>query len=300
MQPTWKGVMPALTTPFTESMELDVPFIEKHCRWFIEHGATALVPGGSLGEGTTLSFEEKVQLFEACVRAGGDRVPVVPGIASLSTGEAVALAQSAERVGCGGLMVLPPYVYQGDWRETRAHFEAVIQATALPCMLYNNPIAYGTDVTPEQMAQMAEAHPNLKAVKESSGNIRRITAIHALLGDRLSISVGLDDIVVEGVQAGAVGWVAGLVNALPLESQQLFDFALEGKTKEAQAMYAWFLPLLRLDTDPKFVQYIKLVQQELDWGHERVRTPRRVLIGEERDRVLSIIRSSLKARTVLS
>ena len=183
-------------------------------------------------------------------------------------------------------MVLPPYVYRGDWREMRAHVEAVITATPLACILYNNPIAYGTDFVPEQVRMFASQHDNVHAVKESSGDIRRITAIRALLGDRLSIFVGLDDAILEGVAAGATGWVAGLVNALPDESVLLFEHAAAGRWAEARALYEWFLPLLRLDTVPKFVQLIKLVQDEAGLGSERVRMPRMPLEAAEREMAL--------------
>jgi dihydrodipicolinate synthase/N-acetylneuraminate lyase len=226
-------------------------------------------------------------------------VPLVAGISGLGTAEAVALARTAQAKGAAGLMVLPPYVYKGDWRETEAHFTALLRATSLPCMLYNNPVAYGTDVAPEQMAELAAAHPNLVSVKESSTDVRRVTGIRALLGDRLAVFVGVDDVIVEGIQAGAVGWIAGLVDALPAESVRLFDLALAGRWDEARELYAWFLPLLRLDTVPKFVQLIKLVQQEVGMGSERVRPPRLVLAGAERDAALALIRERLGKRPKL-
>jgi 4-hydroxy-tetrahydrodipicolinate synthase len=208
----------------------------------------------------------------------------------------VATARLAEAKGCDGLMVLPAYVYRTDARETAAHSSAVIAATRLPCMLYNNPVAYGTDVLPEELAALAKKHPNLVAVKESSEDVRRVTEIRALLGERLAIFVGVDDLIVEGIGAGAVGWVAGLVNALPAESVRLFDLASAGRTEEARALYEWFLPLLRLDVVPKFVQLIKLVQQETGTGSERVRPPRLPLEGKERDEALALIRERLAAR----
>jgi 4-hydroxy-tetrahydrodipicolinate synthase len=193
-------------------------------------------------------------------------------------------------------MVLPPYVYRGDWRETRSHFEAVIGATDLPCMLYNNPVAYGTDVVPGQIRDLAAALPNLAAVKESSTDVRRITAIRSLLGDRLALLVGVDDLIVEGVEAGAEGWIAGLADALPEESVRLFDLARDGRVDEARALYDWFLPLLRLDTVPKFVQLIKLVQTETGLGSEPVRPPRLPLVGSEREEALTVIREALARR----
>ena len=292
----WRGVMPAITTPFTPGDEVDHPFLAGHARRLIASGCTGLIPLGSLGEAATLSFEEKVAVLETCVAAVGDRVPVVAGVSALSTEEAVTLARAAAAAGCRGLMVLPPYVYRGDWREMRAHVEAVITATPLSCILYNNPIAYGTDFLPDQVRTLAAAHTNLAAVKESSGDIRRVTAIRALLGERLSVFVGLDDAIVEGVAAGAVGWVAGLVNALPDESVLLYEHAMAGRHDEARALYQWFLPLLRLDTVPKFVQLIKLAQEEAGLGSERVRMPRMVLEGAEREMARAVIGEALAAR----
>jgi 4-hydroxy-tetrahydrodipicolinate synthase len=178
-------------------------------------------------------------------------------------------------------MILPPYVYKGDWRENKAHIAAILKATRLPGMLYNNPVAYGTDFLPEQIEELAGDFSNFAAVKESSTDIRRVTAIRALIDDRLSILVGVDDAIVEGVAAGAVGWVAGLVNAFPRESVHLFNLARAGKTKEASELYGWFLPLLRMDTVPKFIQLIKQVQQEAGVGCARVRAPRLELVRQE-------------------
>ncbi len=300
MQPTqWRGVFPAVTTPFTATGDVDHAFLASHCERFIATGSRGIVALGSLGEGATLSFDEKVAILDTLVRAAAGRIPVVAGIASLSTGEAVALAQAAERVGCGGLMVLPPYVYKSDWYEMRAHVSAVMQATGLSCMLYNNPAAYGTDFLPHQIAELAAGHATMHAVKDSSGDVRRITAIRALVGDRLALFVGLDDAIVEGVAAGADGWVAGLINALPAESVQLWDAAVAGDRATARRMYEWFLPLLRLDTVPKFVQLIKLVQQEVDLGHERVRAPRLLLVGTEREEALAITRQALATRAAI-
>lgn len=292
----WTGVFPAVTTPFAPDLSVDWTFLARHVEWLHGHGCTGLVPLGSLGEGATLSFDEKVQVLEVCREALAGRAPLVAGIAALSTAEAVALARAAEKAGCEGLMVLPPYVYRGDWRETEAHFHAVLAATPLSCMLYNNPIAYGTDVLPEQVAALAAAHPNLHAVKESSADVRRITAIKALLGDRLALFVGVDDVIVEGIAAGATGWIAGLVNAFPAESVRLFGLARGGSAAEAKKLYEWFLPLLRLDTVPKFVQLIKLVQQETGMGSERVRPPRLELVGAEREAALASLAEALCRR----
>jgi 4-hydroxy-tetrahydrodipicolinate synthase len=294
-QRDWAGVFSAITTPFASDLSVDHAFLREHTSWLVDNGCTGIVALGSLGESATLTFDEKVAILESCRAAVGDRVPVVAGIAGLSTAECIALARRASAVGCGGLMVLPPYVYRGDWRETDAHFSAVIEATRLSCMLYNNPIAYGTDVTADQLAELTR-HDNLHAVKESSGDVRRVTAVIERLGDRVNVFAGLDDMIVESIAMGASGWIAGLVNALPAESVQLFELARANHWSEARALYEWFLPLLRLDTLSKFVQLIKLVQSEVGKGTEHVRPPRLRLIGEERNRALALIREQLAAR----
>lgn len=292
----FEGVMPAITTPFNEDLTVDHEFIAKHVNWLIDHDCTGIVPLGSLGEGNTLSFDEKLAIVTTCVEALDGRVPVMPGISALSTAEAVALAQASAEVGCGALMVLPPYVHNGKMHETRAHFRAIFEATDLPCMLYNNPIAYGTDVTPEIIAELAEENGNMKAVKESSGDVRRITAVKALVGDRLAVFSGLDDMPFEASWSGASGWVAGLVNALPKESVDLFNLSRDGKRREAFEIYRWFLPLLRLDTVPEFVQLIKLVQAEVGMGTETVRPPRLPLPDAVHAEVLEMVRERLANR----
>ena len=296
MKMIWRGVMPATTTAFDEDLNIDHAFVATHAKWLVDEGCTAIIAPGSLGESATLSFNEKVALWDTLIAAVGERVPVVAAIASLSTAEAVALAKRGEDAGCSGLMVLPPYVYRSDWREMKAHIEAVFRATSLSCMLYNNPVAYGTDFLPEQIQELAAEHANLAAVKESSTDVRRITWIKELVGDRLDISVGVDDAIVEGIAAGAVGWVAGLVNALPKESVALFNYAMNGEHEKARELYYWFLPLLRLDTVPKFVQLIKLVQEEVRMGSTRVRPPRLELTGEELDQAKRVIRHALETR----
>ncbi|REJ77887.1 MAG: dihydrodipicolinate synthase family protein [Acidobacteria bacterium] len=292
----WKGVMPAITTCFDESLNIDHEFTARHLNWLVDNGCTGIVTNGSLGEGGALSFDEKNALWKTCVEAVGERVPVVAAIAAMSTADAIDQAKAAEDAGCEGLMVLPPYVYRGDWRETRAHVSAVIKATSLSCMLYNNPIAYGTDFLPEQVIVLANEHDNLHAVKESSTDVRRITAIKSLDEGRLDVFVGIDDVLVEGVKAGAVGWVAGLVNAMPVESVKLFDLAMAGRDEEAAELYRWFLPLLRMDTVPKFVQLIKLVQEKVGMGNARVRPPRMELKGAELDTALALIDAALETR----
>ena len=291
----WTGVISAQTTAFKPDYGVDHAFVARHAKWQIENGCDGIVALGSLGESATLTFDEKVAVLETLVKAiGGTRV--VAGIAALSTAEAVALARAAQRAGCARLMVLPPYVYSSDWREMKAHVQAVLRATRLSCMLYNNPPAYKTDFLPGQIGELAATHANLHAVKESSGDVRRVTALKALAGERLALFVGLDDVVVEGVRAGATGWIGGLTNALPRESVALYDLAMRGDARKADALYRWFLPLLRMDTTVKFVQLIKLVQQEVGMGHERVRGPRLALAGIERRAALATIRTALSRR----
>ena len=293
---TWHGVIPAMTTQFKPDYSVDHAAVAKHAQWLIKNGCTGIVALGSLGESATLRFDEKVAILKTLVEALDGKVPVVAGIASLSTLEAVDLAKAAEAVGCSGLMVLPPYVYTSDWREMKSHLQPVIRATKLSCMLYNNPVSYKTDFLPEQIAELAKEHSNLHAVKESSADARRVTALKAICGDRLTLFVGVDDLIVEGVRAGATGWIAGLVNAFPKESVALYNYAMRGEKKKADELYKWFLPLLRMDTVPKFVQLIKLVQQEVGWGHERVRAPRCVMAGAERKVALDTLQVALKNR----
>src|SRR5215218_9076730 len=296
MKMKWAGVLPATTTAFDEQLKIDHSFVARHAKWLIDNGCTGIVTPGSLGESATLSFDEKLAIWKTVNDAVGTRVPVVAAIASLSTAEAVRLGERAADAGCSGLMVLPPYVYKSDWREMKAHVETVFRATKLSCMLYNNPVAYGTDFLPEQIAELAAEHENFEAVKESSTDVRRITLIRELIGDRVAIFVGVDDVIVEGILMGAVGWIAGLVNALPRESVDLFNYAMQGEREKAMEIYNWFLPLLRMDTVPKFVQLIKLVQQEVGMGNARVRGPRLQLEGAELDQALRVIREALESR----
>ncbi|HSU95611.1 MAG TPA: 4-hydroxy-tetrahydrodipicolinate synthase [Gemmatimonadaceae bacterium] len=294
----WTGVFPAITTPFKQDLTVDHEFVARHVSWLVDHGCTGIVALGSLGESATLNFDEKVEILRTCVNSVGKRVPVVAGIAGLQTAECVALAKRAAQVGCEGIMALPPYVYKGTWPEMRAHFSAVIEATDLSCMLYNNPIAYGTDVTPEQVEELTK-HPNLHAVKESSGDVRRVTAVVARVGDRLNVFAGLDDMIVESVVMGASGWIAGLVNAFPAESVELVRLATAGRIKEAREIYNWFLPLLRLDTVPEFVQYIKFVQQEMGCGTASVRPPRLELSASAAAETRKLLADRLARRPVV-
>lgn len=291
----WKGVMPAITTCFSEDLHVDHDFVGAHCRWLLDNGCTGIVALGSLGEGATLSFDEKLDILRTCVGAVHGRGTVVASISALTTAEAVALAKAAADIGCDGLMVLPPYVYKGDWREMKTHVAAVFAAVPLSCMLYNNPIAYGTDFLPEHIHELAGEHANFEAVKESSTDARRVSAIRALVDRRLEISVGVDDAVLEAIGVGATGWIAGLANALPRESVDLFSCGVNGDSDKAFELYRWFLPLLRMDTVPNFVQLIKLVQAELGMGNTRVRPPRLELVGEELAQTKKTISDALRS-----
>jgi dihydrodipicolinate synthase/N-acetylneuraminate lyase len=299
-QKDWAGIFPAITTPFQVDLSVDYQAFVAQAQWMVKSGCRGIVALGSLGEAPTLTREEKVEIVKNLRQSLDAKAPVIAGVAALSTAEAVSLAKAAEGAGADGLMVLPPQVYRSDWRETKAHLSAIFDATPLSCMLYNNPVAYGTDITPEQMVELRSHHQNFHAVKESSGDLRRITSIRYLAGSSLAIFVGMDDVVVESVAAGAIGWIAGLVNAFPEESVRLFQLAQSAPSKELDSLYAWFLPLLRLDTVPKFVQLIKLIQQECGGPSERVRPPRLELTGTERNEVIALTRESLHAASKLA
>ncbi|MBW8746997.1 MAG: dihydrodipicolinate synthase family protein [Acidobacteria bacterium] len=296
----WTGVIPAVTTPFEPSLAVDHNLLFQHTSWMLKNGCTGLVMLGSLGEGATLEHNEKVAILETALRASEKTgTPVVAGISSLSTAAAVRLAKEAEDLGCAGLMVLPPYIYSTDWREMKAHIAAIMRATKLSCMLYNNPVAYKTDYIPEQVKELAQEFPTLHAIKESSTDVRRVTAIRAILDDRLTICTGVDDAIVEAVAAGSSAWIAGLVNAFPAESVALYELAMAGKHQEAFELYRWFLPLLRLDTVPKFVQLIKWVQEQTGTGTARVRPPRLELVGAELEEVKAVLATAMANRPTI-
>ena len=294
-QKDWAGIFPAITTPFQADLSIDYQAFVAQAQRMVKSGCRGIVALGSLGESPTLTREEKVDIVKNLRRSLDANAPVIAGIAALGTAEAIWLAKAAQGAGADGLMVLPPQLYRSDWRETQAHLSAIFNATPLTCMLYNNPIAYGTDITPEQMVELRSRHENFHAVKESSGDLRRVTSLRYLAGSSLAIFVGMDDVVVESVAAGAIGWIAGLVNAFPEESVRLFQLAQAGPSEELDSLYAWFLPLLRLDTVLKFVQLIKLVQQECGGPTARVRPPRLELTATEREEVIALTRRSLDA-----
>jgi dihydrodipicolinate synthase/N-acetylneuraminate lyase len=297
----WKGVMPATLTQFNADLSIDHGVMAEHGKWLVENGCTAIVAHGSLGEGATLSYAEKVGLQKMYVDALPD-TPVIPGIASLSTKEAVDLAKAAKDNGCRGLMVLPPYLYASDWREMKAHMSAVISATDLPCIIYNNPVAYKTDFTPAHIKELADEHANVESVKESSTDARRIAGIRELCGDRLVLGVGVDDCALEGAAMGAKFWITGVGGAFPRHNVKLWDLGTTGRIEEAMPIYTWMLDMLRMDTVVKFVQLIKL-QQNLatggKFGNNRVRPPRLELEGKELAAATAIIEKALATAPVV-
>ena len=292
--------MPATLTQFNADLTIDHGLMAEHGKWLIENGCTAVVCHGSLGEGATLSFEEKLALQKTYV-AALPNTPIIPGVAALSTKEAVDIAKAAKDNGCRGLMVLPPYLYASDWREMKTHMQAVINATDLPCIIYNNPVAYKTDFTPIQIKELADESPNVESVKESSTDVRRIAGIRELCGDRLALGVGVDDCALEGAAMGATFWITGVGDAFPAYNVKLWNLATSGKIEEAMAIYQWMLPMLRMDTVVKFVQLIKL-QQTLatggKLGNNRVRPPRLELTGAELAEATAIIELALATAPV--
>lgn len=295
MTSVWRGIFPAVTTQFREDGSLDLEGTAAHLDRLIDDGVHGLIMLGTLGENVSLDPAEKSDVLKAAVERVDGRVPVLAGVAEASTGRACRFAAEAQEAGARGLMVLPGIGYHSDRRETVAHFRAVARASDLPIMVYNNPITYGVDVTPEILDELAD-DPKMVAVKESSGDTRRITDIKNRCGGRYSLFVGVDDLVLESLMLGASGWVAGLVNAFPAESRQLWDLAQSGRWAEAVALYRWFMPLLHLDVHVKLIQYIKLAAQECGIGSEYVRAPRLPLEGEERARVLAVIREGIAGR----
>jgi 1-pyrroline-4-hydroxy-2-carboxylate deaminase len=291
----WQGVMPATLTQFNADLTIDHGLMADHGKWLVEHGCTAIVCHGSLGEGATLSFAEKLALQKTYV-AALPNTPIIPGVASLSTQEAVDIAKAAKDNGCRGLMVLPPYLYASDWREMKAHMSAVIRATDLPCIIYNNPVAYKTDFTPAHIKELADEFSNVESVKESSTDARRVAGIRELCGDRLAIGVGVDDCALEGAAMGAKFWITGVGGAFPQHNVKLWNLATSGKIEEALAIYHWMLPMLRMDTVVKFVQLIKL-QQNLasggKLGNNLVRPPRLELAGAELAEATAVIKLAL-------
>jgi 1-pyrroline-4-hydroxy-2-carboxylate deaminase len=298
MTVSWRGVFPAVCTQFHDDESLNIPGTLKHVDAMLAAGVHGFVMMGSVGENTTLELSEKKDLLKATLEHVGKKVPVLTGVAEYTTAQACRWAADAAKLGVHGLMVLPPMVYKGDDRETMAHFRGVAQATDLPIMIYNNPPAYKADVTPEMFVELAD-EPKFASIKESSDNPRRITDIINLTKDRYVLFAGVDDLFLECVMLGAVGWISGLVNAFPAENRMIWDLVQAGKWTEARDIYRWYTPLLHLDTHPKLVQYIKLASAECGYGTELCRAPRLKLVGEERERILGIIRKAIATRPKL-
>ena len=295
MSVTWQGVFPAATTQFRVDESLDLAATLAHLDAMIEAGIDGLILLGTVGENCSLEAAEKRAILRAAVDHVGGRIPVLSGVAEYTTALACRFATDAREAGVDGLMVLPGMVYKSDPRETLAHFRAVARATDLPIMVYNNPVSYGVDLSPAMFADLAD-EPTLVAIKESSENVRRITDLKNVVGDRYLLFCGVDDLVLESIILGATGWVSGLVNAFPRENRLLWDLALAGRFDEARAVYRWYTPLLHLDTHPKLVQYIKLAAAECGHGTETVRAPRLKIEGAEREDVLGLIRRAIATR----
>ena len=295
----WRGVFPAVTTQFKSDQSLDVPATMAHVERLLRSGAHGIIMLGSLGENCALEAAEKRQLVKAAVDTVKGRVPVLSGVAECSTAFASRFAADVEKLGADGLMVLPAMVYKSDARETLGHYRSVAKATKLPIMVYNNPIAYGVDVTPDMFGELADVK-NIVAIKESSDNVRRITDIVNRCADRYVLFCGVDDLILESLMLGCVGWVAGLVNAFPDETLRVYELAAAKKYSEALALYRWFMPVLHLDVSVKLVQYIKLAQAMTGLGSETVRAPRLPLEGAEREMVMSAVRRAIDTRPKLA
>ena len=299
MRVTWEGVYPAVTTQFRSDFSLDLPATARHIETLISAGIQGLVLLGSVGGNTALDYDEKLAVLREMKAVVAGRIPVLSGVAETTTATACRYARDAEKIGLDGLMVLPAMVYKADAREALAHFSAVARSTSLPVMIYNNPPAYYVDVTPAMFSELAGIE-NIVAIKESSDNPRRLTDIANLHGDRFLLFSGVDDLVMESVVLGAVGWISGLVNAFPNENRVLWDLMRKGRWEEARALYRWYTPLLHLDTRLKLVQCIKLAMSEVGLGSEVTRPPRLPLVGAEREEVLGIIRHAVATRPDLS
>ncbi|MCA4893423.1 MAG: dihydrodipicolinate synthase family protein [Cytophagales bacterium] len=291
----WQGVFPALTTKFTADDKLDLPLFEKNLSAQLEAGVNGIILGGTLGESSVLSNEEKFDLLRFAVDKVAGKVPVIMNIAEGSTREAVKLANESEKCGGKGLMMLPPMRYKSDHRETVQYFKDVANSTSLPIMIYNNPVDYKIEVTLDMFAELVD-NKNIQAVKESTRDVSNVTRMINRFGDRFKILCGVDTIAMEELMLGADGWVAGLVCAFPKETVAVYKLTKTNKIAEALEIYRWFLPLLELDIHPKLVQYIKLAEQEAGIGSEHVRRPRLTLVGEERERILRVIREGISKR----
>ncbi|HWB06434.1 MAG TPA: dihydrodipicolinate synthase family protein [Verrucomicrobiales bacterium] len=295
MTPHWTGVFPAITTQMHKDGSLDLEATARHAEVLLSSGIKGLIFLGSLGENQPMTGDEKRLVISEMVKAVKGRVPVLSGVAETSTAEAIRYVQDCEKAGADGFMLMPAMLYKGAPDETIAHFRTVAQATGLPIMIYNNPISYANDITPEMFAQLAD-QKNFVALKESAGDTRRITDLRNTVGGRYAIFTGVDNLMLESAVLGLDGWVAGSGIAFPMENQYLWELTRAGKWTEALSIYRWFTPLLHLDVSTKFVQYIKLAVQEAGLGKEWTRAPRLPLTGAERERVLKIIHDGIAAR----
>lgn len=294
----WQGVYPALLTPFKENDEIDYPLFQKNLDAQLAAGVDGIIICGSLGEASTLSSAEKLELLAYCVKSVGGKVPVILNIAEQVTKDAIAMAQQAEQIGADGLMLLPPLRYKADDGETLTYFKSVASATSLSIMIYNNPVDYGIKVSVEMFEEL-EQFENIQAVKESTRDVSNVTRMINRFGDRFKILCGVDPLAFECLALGAHGWVAGLVDAFPAETVAIYRLMKNNRYAEALEIYRWFLPILELDIHAKLVQYIKLAAQATGIGSEYVRAPRLVLKGQERSRVEQVINEGLVARPKL-
>jgi 4-hydroxy-tetrahydrodipicolinate synthase len=292
---SWQGVFPAIITPFRSDDSLDMAMFEQNLRAQLTAGVDGIIIGGSLGEASTLTTDEKRQLTTIARAVGGSHLPLIVNIAESSTREGVAQAELAASWNADGLMLLPPMRYRSDDRETVEYFRAIAASTSLPIMIYNNPVDYKIDITIDMFAELAQC-PNITAVKESTRDVTNVTRLRNRFGDRLSILCGVDTLALEELLLGADGWVAGLVNAFPKETVAIYKLARSGRIAEATAIYRWFMPLLELDIHPKLVQYIKLASEITGIGSEHVRAPRLPLEGAERERILHVILEGVRSR----
>ena len=291
----WEGVFPAIPTQFKEDLSIDIEATQKHTEALVNNGIHGIVMLGTIGEGTSLTLSEKVEVLRATVEVAGGKVPVLSGIAEFTTQGACDTVKAAGEAGVDGIMLLPAMVYKSDARETIAHFRTVANSTHLPIMCYNNPPVYRVDITREMFKELIDVE-NIVVIKEASGDVRRITELFNALNDRFLIFAGLDDVALESFMLGCTGWISGLVDAFPRENRALWDAAMSGDYERALEIYRWYMPMLRFDSHPQLVQYIKLTCQELGYGHERTRPPRLPLVGEEREHVLGIVRNCIATR----
>ncbi|MDP9229086.1 MAG: dihydrodipicolinate synthase family protein [Bacteroidota bacterium] len=295
----WKGIFPALTTPFTATDELDLPMFEHNLNAQLEAEINGIVLGGSLGEASVLTIKEKETLVKFAIKKVAGKIPVILNIAEGSTKEALKQAEYARAWGAHGLMILPPMRYKSDDRETVEYFKTIARSTGLPIMIYNNPVDYKIEVTLDMFEELL-ACKNIEAVKESTRDITNVTRMINRFGTRYKILCGVDTLAMEELCLGADGWVGGLVDAFPKETVAIYKLVKAGRIEEATKIYRWFMPLLELDIHPKLVQYIKLAETQTGLGTEYVRAPRLTLAGEERERILKIISSSLAIRPVIN